>query len=163
MVAERTYPLTSRVIRNRTWPSLGRSTCPHRRVNRDTRICLPSGNRIDGAHRFLARQCTRHVPTGTTLAKHQVEQAAHTADGRRLVVTACWSETQTPHELRVAAEHRAEQAGKQLRTALSRSDSHDDGTEQELTTPTSNGGPVSVPVTRKRSRTSREVLPSNGY
>lgn len=73
-----------------------------------------------------------HTLLADNEAVNYVEQAAYLPDGRRLVVTACWSETQTPHELRVAAEQRAEQAETQLRTLLSQPDSHDDGTEPEL-------------------------------
>ena len=73
-----------------------------------------------------------HTLLADNEAVNYVEQAAYLPDGRRLVVTACWSETQTPHELRVAAEQRAEQAETQFRALLSQSDSHDDKTEPEL-------------------------------
>jgi len=47
-------------------------------------------------------------------AANYVEQVATDGEGRRLVLIAAWSEEQTPHELRLAAERRAEEAETRL-------------------------------------------------
>lgn len=43
-------------------------------------------------------------------ATNYVEQEVHMEDGRSFVFHACWSKGQTPHELRIKAEKRAEKA-----------------------------------------------------
>lgn len=49
-------------------------------------------------------------------ATNYVEQAAHHPEtGQRLAVVACWTDRQTPHELRLAAERRADEAEARLR------------------------------------------------
>lgn len=47
-------------------------------------------------------------------AINYAEQEVRAPDGRKFVVTAAWSERQTPHALRMAAEKRAEEAEAKL-------------------------------------------------
>lgn len=53
--------------------------------------------------------------TGVDGAINYVEQGVTAPDGRALVVIAAWSEGQTPHALRMAAEKRADAAEARLR------------------------------------------------
>jgi hypothetical protein len=58
----RIAPPRSRLQRKRHGPNFGRTTSPHRLLMRRTRIWIGFGNRKDGDHRCLARQCMRRGP-----------------------------------------------------------------------------------------------------
>lgn len=66
----------------------------------------------------MLAEWARIVLTGMDAANYVEQGATLPADGehpeRTLLVTACWSRGQTPHELRMAAEKRAEAAEAEL-------------------------------------------------
>ena len=85
----------------------------------------PSGNQFAGfstsadgkvAATLLSEDEVIHSLAAGALAileRHEAENYVEwtlTADGRSLAVSACWSESQTPHQLRLAAEVRADAA-----------------------------------------------------
>lgn len=89
----------------------------------------PSGNQFAGfstgadgkvAATLLSEDEVIHSLAAGALAileRHEAENYVEwtlTSDGRSLAVSACWSESQTPHQLRLAAEARADAAEAEL-------------------------------------------------